>query len=221
MTLQLDIQGNPSIGLYLLSLDSLCLLPPGITQKKIKAIEKELNVAAYSSTLGGSSLLGVMAAGNNKGIAVPYIIRDEEWRNLEEKLPGVEISILDCKWTALGNMILVNDRGCLVDPRLPSKLRRMLADLYDVEVESGTIGSLPYVGSLAVATNRGAVTSPLISDEEKRLLEDLLKVESEPCTVNGGLNLPKCGLTANIHGVIVGSTTLGHELAVLTRALGF
>jgi translation initiation factor 6 len=108
-----------------------------------------------------------------------------------------------------------------VDPRLPSSLRRELSDLYGVEVEPGTIGSLPYVGSLAVATNKGAVTSPLISDEERGLLEDLLKVESEPCTVNGGLNLPKCGLAANIHGILVGSATLGHELAVLTKALGF
>lgn len=221
MALQLDILGNPSVGLYFLSLDTLCLMPPGIPQRRISAIEEELKVPAYPSTIAGSSLIGVLAAGNNRGIAVPYIIGDEERRGLEEKLSDTEISVLDCKWTALGNMILVNDMGCLVDPRMPSKLRRELADLYDVEVEPGTIGGLPYVGSLAVATNRGAVTSPLISDEERGLLEDLLKVDSEPCTVNGGLNLPKCGLAANIHGVLVGSATLGHELAALTRALGF
>ncbi|MGC8962293.1 MAG: translation initiation factor IF-6 [Candidatus Bathyarchaeia archaeon] len=220
MTLQIDILGNPSIGLYFLSLDTLCLVPPGIPPRRIKAIEEELKVPAYQSTIAGSSLLGVLAAGNNRGIAVPYIIRDEERRGLEEKLPDAEVSVLDCKWTALGNMILVNDRGCLVDPRLPSRLRRELSDLFGVEVQPGTIGGLTYVGSLAVATNKGAVTSPLISEEERGLLEDLLKVESEPCTVNGGLNLPKCGLTANVHGVLVGSTTLGHELAILTRALG-
>jgi translation initiation factor 6 len=221
MPLQMDILGNPSIGLYVLSLDTVCLIPPGIPQRKIEAIGRELDVPVYQSTIAGSSLIGVLAAGNSKGIAVPYIIRDEEQEGLKENLSDIEVSVLDCKWTALGNMILVNDRGCLVDPRLPSSLRRELSDLYGVEVEPGTIGSLPYVGSLAVATNKGAVTSPLISDEERGLLEDLLKVESEPCTVNGGLNLPKCGLAANIHGILVGSATLGHELAVLTKALGF
>lgn len=221
MVFQLDVLGNPSIGLYFLPLDALCLIPPGIPQRKVKAIEEELKVPVYSSTIAGSSLVGVMTAGNNKGIAVPYTIRDEELKYLKENIPEIEISIIEYRWTALGNMILVNDRGCLVDPRLPSSLRRRLTDLYDVEVEPGTIGTLPYVGSLAVATNKGAVTSPLISDEEKEGLEDLLKVNSEPCTVNGGVGLPKCGVAANIHGLIVGSTTLGHELATLTRALGF
>lgn len=221
MVFQLDVQGNPSIGLYFLTLDILCLAPLGIPQRRIKAIEEELKVPVYSSTIAGSSIVGVMAAGNNNGIAVPYIIRDEELKYLEENLPDIEISVIDYRWTALGNMILVNDRGCLVDPRLPSSLRRELTDLYNVEVEPGTIGALPYVGSLAVATNKGAVTSPLISYEEKEKLEELLKVDSEPCTVNGGMKLPKCGLAANVHGLIVGSTTLGHELATLTRALGF
>ncbi len=123
--------------------------------------------------------------------------------------------------TALGNLILVNDRGCLIDPGLPSNLKKTLRDTYDVEVESGTIGNLPYVGSLAVATNRGAVSYPLISDDELGLLENLLRVRTEPCTVNGGVKLPKCGLSANTFGVLIGSTTLGHELATLTEALGF
>ncbi len=133
----------------------------------------------------------------------------------------MNISILDCKWTALGNLILVNDRGCLVDPRLPSSFRRILRDTYDVEVAAGTIGVRSYVGSLAVATNKGGVTSPLIIDEEKEMLDNLLGIKSENCTVNGGFKLPKCGVSANTNGVLVGSTTRGSELAILVEALGF
>jgi translation initiation factor 6 (eIF-6) len=81
------------------------------------------------------------------------------------------------------------------------------------------IGERSYVGSLGVATTKGVVTSPLITDNEKALVEDTLKIKVDVSTVNGGDNLIKCGLAANSQGTLLGSNTLGHELAAILNAL--
>jgi translation initiation factor 6 (eIF-6) len=44
MVVQLDLLGTPNIGIYVLSSDTHCFIPPDIPDNKQKIIEKELSV---------------------------------------------------------------------------------------------------------------------------------------------------------------------------------
>jgi len=181
-------------------------------------IEECLGVKVYQATVAGSILLGVLITGNNNGIIVPHII-DEAELKLISNVGGVEVGLANTKWTAMGNILVANDNGGLIDPNAPNNLILELSGALKIPIEKGEINGLPYVGSLAVATPKGALTHPNIEEGERTKLERILGVESEPCTVNGGTPLPKSGVLANSNGTIVGNLTSGAEIAVIANIL--
>jgi len=126
---------------------------------------------------------------------------------------------METKRTAYGNMVLANDNGALVDPQISRSAIKQISETLQVEVDTGKIGGLPYVGSLAVATNKGVLASPLIRDNEKKVLEEILKVPVDVGTVNCGVPIVHSGLMANSHDAVVGSMTTGPELVILGQAL--
>ena len=215
--LQLDILGSPNIGTYCYSNDKICLAPFGLTKKKINQISNCLDVTVYPFGAAGSILNGVLIAANSNGIVLPHTITDEEAR--EARAPGLPVMVLNSRYTALGNLILANDKGAIVDPRFSQQEINQLQDILNVEVVKGEIAGLPYVGSLAITTNKGTLTHPNIKDHERTLLEETLKVTSESGTINGGVPFPKLGVIANSRGLITGPLTTGYELAAVTRAL--
>jgi len=215
---RMDIFGNANIGIYCFSNEEVALIPMGVPDAKRRVLSETLGVKACSINICGSRLNGVLVAANSNGIAVPHTIGEEELAILRAHFPRVEV--IRSKRTALGNLILVNDEGAVVDPRLPSGLLRTLSRLFGVEVRRGRISGLPYVGALAVATNSGVLAHPSISEEERRLIEDSLKVPVGTGTVNFGIGFVKAGLLANTKGAVVGSATTGPELMGISRALG-
>ncbi|HID16968.1 TPA: translation initiation factor IF-6, partial [Candidatus Bathyarchaeota archaeon] len=211
-----DVFGTPNIGVFCLSTEEKLFVPFGLPERKIERFEECLKVEACSTSVSGSKLIGVLTAANSKGIIVPRTIKENEVKAL--KALDLNIIMPKVKWTAFGNLILVNDFGAVVDPRLPKSLIKKLKDNFGVEVSLGEISGLPYVGSLAVATNRAVLVNPFIKEEEKKLLEDVLKVPAFPGAVNNGVSFPKSGLLANTKGAVVGSLTSGKELMAITRA---
>ena len=107
--LQLDILGSPNIGAYCTTTDKYCFIPFGLTEKKITQIHDSLSVSINPITISGSILNGILIAANSNGVVVPHTVRDEEIKNLK-KLKDINISILHSRYTALGNMILTNDK---------------------------------------------------------------------------------------------------------------
>lgn len=212
-----DVFGTPNIGVYCLSTEEKLFVPFGLPEKKVERFEECLKVKACSTSISGSKLIGVLTAANSKGIIVPRTIKENELKAL--KASDLNVVVPRVKWTAFGNLILVNDFGAVVDPRLPKSLIKKIKDNFDVEVSPGEINGLPYVGSLAVATNKAVLVNPSIKEEEKKLLEEVLKVPVFPGTVNGGVPFPKSGLLANTKGAIVGSLTSGKELMAISRAM--
>ncbi|MEM3732663.1 MAG: translation initiation factor IF-6, partial [Candidatus Bathyarchaeia archaeon] len=213
-----DVLGNPNIGVYCLSNEEILLTPYGLPKKKLERFEDCLKVKAYSISISGSILIGVLAAANSKGMIVPYTIKNNELKFLKE-ISDLNIFSPKVKWTAFGNLILVNDFGAIVSPFFPKKLIKKLTDVFGVEIALGMINSLPYVGSLAVATNKGVLANPFIKDDEKKLIEEILKVPVFTGTVNNGVLFPKSGLLANSKGAIAGSLTSGKELMTITQAM--
>jgi Translation initiation factor 6 (eIF-6) len=117
-------------------------------------------------------------------------------------------------------MVLANDYGAIVDPRLKQPEIRKISETLGVEAVPGEIAQLPYVGSLAVATNKGVLAHPLLKENEKRLLEEVLKVPVEVGTVNCGIPYVGTGLVCNSHTAIAGSLTTGPEMFIIGHALG-
>ena len=74
-------------------------------------------IPCFEVSVYQTNLVGVMCVGNEKGLLVPGIIKEEEMKILREFLPeSVEIGKLDDCLTALGNCISTNDSVALVHP---------------------------------------------------------------------------------------------------------
>jgi len=215
---QMDILGSPNLGVYCYANDHVCLVPRGLNERKMRRIEECLGVKTYQATVAGSILLGVFIAGNSYGILLPRIVEEDELKFIKE-VCDVKVKVLHVKWTAIGNMMVVNDKGGLIDPSAPRGLVSEVSRTLEIPVERGRISGLTYVGSLSVATSKGALTHPKIRFEEKVKLERVLGVESEACTVNSGVQFPKSGVLANSKGAVVGSLTSGAEKAVIANVL--
>jgi len=215
----MNLMGSPNIGVYCLATDRFALIPTYVSQSKIQRIEKWLGVRAIRMNIGGSILNGVLAVANSKGIVLPRIADSEDEEQL--RLVGdYNVTRLDSKETALGNLVLANDFGGIHDPELSRSVVKSLCDVLDVELVSSSIAKLDVVGALAVANNKGVVAHPLLEDDERATLEDVLKVPVTVGTTNGGVPFVKSGMIMNNSVAFAGSNTTGPELVIIGQALG-
>jgi len=214
-----DIFGSPNVGVYGFSNEILCLVPLGLSPKKIQRFHDSLKVNVVQCSIGGSCVIGALVSGNSQGILVPHTIQDYEMK-VVKKVTGLRVEKLKGKWTAIGNLILANDYGAVVDPRFPDSVVEKISSILKVEVVKGEVFGLPFVGSLAVATNKGAIVHPKIRAAEKENIQEALKVPVDTGTINGGVPYPKSGLLANSNGAIAGSSTSGPELMAISQIMG-
>jgi len=210
--------GSPNIGLYCVCTEKIGIFPIGMTTKKVKRFAETLGVEACSTDIGRCRLLGVLAAGNSNGIVLPHSAEPEEIRTIKSHF-DINVQVLSEKRNALGNMILANDEGAVIDPRLARKTVEEVSDVLGVEAVAGEILGLPCIGAFAASTNRGVLAHPLIREDEKRKIQEVLKVPVDIGTINGGVPYVKAGLVANSKGAVVGSSTTGPELMAITRTL--
>jgi len=213
-----SIVGNASIGVYSLVTEKFVVVPTMFPLEKAERMAEWLKVKLVYTSVGGSVLAGALACANSNGILLPHFIREEELACIRSVFEG-NVAVMETKKTAYGNLVLVSDRGALVDPRLKEPQIRQIADVLGVEVVSGEIAGLPYVGALAVATSKGVLAHPLLKDDERKLLESVFKVPVDVGTVNCGLPYVGTGLLANSHAAVAGSLTTGPEMFIIGNAL--
>jgi translation initiation factor 6 len=213
-----SIVGSASIGVYSLANDKFIVIPPMVPLIKAERTAEWLKVQLVHTSIGGSVLAGALACANSNGILLPNSIRDEELAAIQAVFEG-DITVMETKKTAYGNLVLANDNGAVVDPRFKDSEIMQIADTLGVEVIPGEIAGLPYVGSLAVATNKGVLAHPLLGAEERKLLEDILKVPVDVGTVNCGIPYVGTGLMGNSHAAVAGSMTTGPEMFIIGNAL--
>jgi len=215
----MGIFGSASIGVYSLATAKIALVPPQMSDSKVIKLEECLKVKALRTMIGESVLIGALVSGNSNGVVLPHFTKEEEIQNIKSVFPSLNIAIMETRRTAYGNIVLTNDYGAIVDPRLKEKDITTISDALCVEAAPGEIAGLPYVGSLATATNKGVLTHPMIKEEEQKLLKDVLKVPVEVGTVNCGIPYVGTGLIGNDHGALVGYVTTGPELFIIEHAL--
>lgn len=215
----LGIFGSASIGVYSLATEKIALVPPQFSEIKVRRLEECLKVKAVRTLIGDSVLVGALANANSNGLILPSFAKDEEIQIIKAVFPDLNIMVMETRRTAYGNIVLANDYGAVVDPRLKDQDIENVSDTLGVEAVRGEIAGLPYVGSLAIATNKGVLTHPMIKEDEQKLLKDVLKVPVEVGTVNCGVPYVGAGVVGNSHGALVGFVTTGPELFIIENAL--
>ena len=203
MIQKFDIDGNPNLGVSILAKDNVAIVSPGLQDSYLKSIKE--------TPICGSNLAGALMAGNSNGLLISPYVFSHELDVLREH--DINVEIMPDKLTAIGNIIVANDNGALVNPSLSDEAKRIIKNTLEVEVVETSIAGLDIVGSLVAATNRGALVHPDASEEELDLVEDVLGVPAEIGTVNRGVKLVGACIIANSNGVIVGNKTTGPELA--------
>ena len=213
-----SIVGSVSIGVYSLANDKIVIIPKMVPLKKAERTSEWLKVKLVHTSIGGSVLAGALACANSNGILLPNSIREEELDAIKSSFEG-NITVMKTKKTAYGNLVLANDFGAVVDPRFKESQIKQISETLGVEVVTGEIAGLPYVGSLAVATNKGFLAHPMLKDEERKILESVFKVPVDVGTINCGIPYVGTGLVGNTHAAVAGSMTTGPEMFIIGNAL--
>ena len=213
-----SIVGSASIGVYSLATENIVIIPRMVPQKKAQEFADWLKAKLAYTYISGSVLAGALACANSNGILLPNSIREEELTQIKSVFDG-NITIMETKKTAYGNLVLANDKGAVVDPRFKQNEIKQISETLGVEAVPTEIAGLPYVGALAVATNKGLLAHPLLKDEERKILENVFKVPVDVGTINCGIPYVGTGLLANSHAAVAGSMTTGPEMFIIGNAL--
>ncbi len=214
----IDIYRSPNIGVFLKASDRFLLVPKGLAQTKTDKFCSSLGVTAVPSSVGDSRLLGPLVAMNGNGMLLSRLAEDYEVSELKSAT-GLNVQRFESKLTAVGNLVVANDRCALISPILDGRAASQVKDVLGTEVERTHIGEYYQVGSLVVATNRGAAVYPGLDEKEVARLGSLLGVDAYPTSVNRGVPYVASGIVANAKNAVVGSQTSGPELVFITRAL--
>ncbi|MGB9135437.1 MAG: translation initiation factor IF-6 [Candidatus Bathyarchaeia archaeon] len=215
----LSLFGCASIGVYSLATEKMAILPLQTPETKVCKIEDWLGVKVAKTTIGGSLVVGALVCANSNGVILPHSVREEELETIMTASEDANVTVMETRRTAYGNMVLANDHGAIVDPRLNPTTIEKISDTLGVEVVAGEIAGLPYVGSLALATNRGVLAHPMIKEEEQRLLKEVLKAPVDVGSINCGIPYVATGLIGNSSNVVAGFMTTGPEMFIIGQAL--
>ena len=219
MTVYLSsIVGSASIGVYAFATENIVMIPRMVPLEKAQEYATWLKTELLYTFIGGSVLGGALVCANSNGMVLPNYVRQEELEAIKSVFDG-NITIMDTKKTAYGNLVLASDKGAVVDPRFKDGEITLISDALGVEVVPTEIAGLPYVGSLATATNKGVLAHPLLKDEERKTLESVFKVPVDVGTINCGVPYVGTGLLANSNAAVAGSMTTGPEMFIIGNAL--
>ncbi|NOX71087.1 MAG: translation initiation factor IF-6 [Candidatus Micrarchaeota archaeon] len=214
---RLSFQGNPYIGLFSFATDSICVLGKGIAAKHISKMKDILGVNVIESTFLGTQLAGIFVAGNSKGIIISKNLEDDEIAILKD---DANVLLLDTKHNAIGNLILANDKGCIISKDL-KRFKEKISEFLKVPVETGTVYGLDLVGSLGACNNSGCMVHSGASTEEVEHLKKVLGVHVDTGTNNFGSRWIRSGIIVNSKGFIVGNDTSGPEMGNAAEIFGF
>ena len=212
--------GSSYVGVFARATDEYLLIRPDVDDDLLESIRDELGVAVVETTIGGSSTVGALVAGNANGLLVSGRITEYE-REQIGAVVDLPVAELPGRINAAGNVVLANDHGAYVHPGLSDEAVETVADVLDVPVERGELAGVRTVGTAAAATNAGVLCHPKSTDAELDHVEEILGVRADIGTINYGAPLVGSGLIANAHGYVAGRETTGPELGRIEDALGF
>jgi len=184
--LQTDFFGDPNLGLFARASDKLFLVGRQLQDKAVRGAAKVLGLEPVTASIADSELVGMFSAMNSNGIILPKITSDSELEATRKlaKVEGMNVLTLGSDFTAIGNLILCNDRGAVLSSLLTKKDARKVEDCLGVECAFQTVAGLYSVGSCGIATNSGCLLHRDATEEELDSIQDILRVETDVGTAN-------------------------------------
>lgn len=200
MIIRTTAKGTGLVGLFLFFHGKELVAPAGM--KELGALG-ELEVREVRAE---SDMLGLFYAANSRGVLGASPLRVDGFHRLSTK------------YSALGNLVLANDRGALVSPLLEDR-KAAIEKALGVKAEVTQLAGLDIIGALAIVNNHGAAVHPEISEEERALIRKVLKVDVQ------GVTLAKSGFlgalgAANDEALVATPQATATELHTVAEALG-
>jgi translation initiation factor 6 len=214
-----NFNGNPNVGLFGFANDHVCLMGYTISEKQAKKIEHVLKVPVHRISLFGTDLIGAFCAGNNKMIILPEIVFEDELKVLDRL--GVKYKLIKTRHTALGNNVLCNDHGCLVNPDMGADSKKLIRQALDVPLKPGKIAETETVGSVSIHNKYGCIVHRDAKEFEIKFIKDILKMEIHTGSVNMGNPYLGSGVICNSNGFVIGDRSGGPEVVNIDECLGF
>jgi len=212
-----DINGNPYVGVYCVASEELALVPESIEKRAAEDIARTLGVRVVKTYIGGSIVVGSLAAMNSNGVVVTNFAEKAELAMLPK---GLRVGIMEDKLNAAGNNILANNNGAYVHPAASRDTMRMLEDVLEVEVLRRSVAGIDTVGSVCLATSKGVLCHPRTSEDQLKEIASFFKVPAAVATLNYGTPYLGACAIANGKGAYVGSRSTPIELGRLEDGLG-
>ena len=221
--LQTNFHGDHNLGLYGKACGSFCLIGNFVTEKDFKKLSEILGVKVFRTTAANTDLSGMFFAFNSNGIIVPKIITEKEIDRLKVLKKELDINILELKtkFTAIGNLILANDKGAVLSNVFSRLEINKIKAVLGVEIDHSTIAGMEMLGSTGVATNKGCLIHRDASEDETKKIEDILKVKTDIGSANFGSPFVGACVIANDKGAVIGDSTTGPEVTTLMETLDF
>jgi translation initiation factor 6 len=136
-----SIVGSPSIGVYSLATENIVLIPRMVPKEKAQEYSDWLKTQLIYTSIGGSVLAGALACANSNGMLLPNYVREEELTQIKSVFEG-NITVMETKKTAYGNLVLASDKGAVVDPRFKASEIKQISETLDVEAVPTEIAGL-------------------------------------------------------------------------------
>jgi putative translation initiation factor eIF-6 len=216
--------GNQNVGLYgycaEVGEERLCILGERLNRDDEQNVARALGAELHHIAVAGTPMPGVFLAGNRKALLVPGIAFQRELRNLQHL--GLPVQVFETHLTCLGNNILANDTGCLVNPDFSDAEIRRLHTLLGVPVKRIRIAGLHTPGACVVLNGRFGIIHRDANESEIATVRQALGLESlEPASVNLGSPYVRAGIIASSHGFVISSQSGGPEIVHIEQSLGY
>lgn len=196
-----SFQSSPHIGVFCTVTDEVAITPLSVPKEFEKAVRETLDVEIVKTTMSNTSLIGIFSVANSKRIIVPDILEKEELHILRDHFP--EVLVLADKYSAIGNLVAMNDKGIACS----KYLQNTLSDALSIQIaDSDLVGSTLFVSNIGFLSHRDA------SAKELKEIERIFKVKGDATTINLGDPFIKSGLLGNKNGILAGALTSGPEL---------
>ncbi len=219
VVMKTDLFGSMNIGNYAKATNSYLIAGGATKDKEVEELAEALEVESVKVVIGDCRVTAPFFVGNKSGLLISKFIDPETVQVLKKELTGINVEVVEVKHTAIGNLILVNDRGAIFSNILPPRFIKSVSDVLDIEPAIGVVANATYIGSLAVVNNNGCLVSPFAQDEEMERIEEFLSVGVERGTINSGVQFISSGLIANDKGAVAGGFTDGIEMMKISQAL--
>jgi translation initiation factor 6 len=210
------VRESPFVGIFCLATEKMAFVPKPISQKEEKRLSGLFGVEIVKASVANSSLLGVLAAANSKGLIVGGIMEEQEEKELENA--GIRVKRLE-GITAVGNLLAANDTKGICSSLFSEKQVKEIEKFCGIGLKKATIDGSDVVGASIVATNQGFLINKMVKEKEALAIEKHFGIQGTRATANAGDQFVGNSVVANSEAALAGSATTGFELARIDEGL--